>query len=187
MSDVGVETVATNGTTVFAGNTVYIRQGLFTGYQYSVDWNGYNDCTASGNVDHGSYVADVAGSVIVTTINDPQVLYLPTDPDDNVGYAWVSSYTQNVELNGTPQDFDVEWSWEVVGVESVAVPADTFDAVHVSAVYESEDQLGEHEGTLDTYWVEGIGLVKWDEWRPTETGQFILRELSSYSGELFPY
>ena len=78
------------------------------------------------------------------------------------------------------------WSWEIVGLESVTVPAGTFDAVHIHADYNSMDQVGSHLGSLDTYWVRGIGLVKWDEQRPLETGQYILRELQSYSG-VYPW
>jgi len=63
------------------------------------------------------------------------------------------------------------------------VPAGTFNnAIHISATYQSQDPAGSHSGTLDTYWVKGLGLVKWDEQRPSEGGTYILRELQSYSG-----
>ena len=184
--DSGTETVQTGGVTTFEGANVFRRLGEFAGSQFQVEWSGYDNCAVDGNVDHGSMAADNGGKLELTTINSSPVVYLPAEPDVNVGATWTSSFTQDVDINGTLDSYQATWTWEVVGVESVVVPAGTFDAVHVHADYESEDPLGPHEGTLDTYWVEGLGLVRWDEQRPSEGGQYILRELQSYSGPLAP-
>ena len=186
IDDVGEESVSTGGTTTFEGNSVYQRQGTFAGAQASADWTGFDDCTGAGNLDYGSEVLESYSSGSVTTVNDSPVTYLPADPDTQIGYSWTESYTQDVELD-SPQGSEsgswaVVWQFEVSGMESVSVPAGTFNAVHIHADYDSEDFLGAHDGTLDTYWAEGIGLVKWDEQRPSEGGQYILRELSSYAG-----
>jgi len=187
--DTGVESVETGGTTSFQGYTVYQRDGSFVGAQYSADWWGYNDCGAAGNVDHGSYVeVDYGQLETILTVNSPEVMYLPYEPDQAMGYAWASTYTQSVTSSSLGSDsYSAIWNWTVVhDSESVTVPAGTFETVHIQADYTTADPLGSHEGTLDTFWVEGLGLVKWDEQRPTETGQYILRELQSYSG-VFPY
>ncbi len=184
--DSGTETVQTGGVTTFEGATVFQRLGEFAGSQFQVEWAGYDDCAVDGNHDHGSAANDTGGKLAVTTVNSSPVVYLPADPDLNVGATWTSSYTQDVDINGTAGSYQATWQWEVAGVVSVTVPAGTFDAVHVRAEYESEDPLGPHEGTLDAYWVEGLGLVRWDEQRPAEGGQYILRELQSYSGPLAP-
>jgi len=186
VDDVGEESVSTGGTTTFEGNTVYQRLGAFAGTQVSVTWTGFDDCTAAGNLDYGSEVLESYVGATVTTVNDSPVTYLPADPDTQTGYTWTHSYTQDVELDspqgGESGSWAVVWNFAVVGTESVTVPAGLFNAIHIHADYDSEDFLGEHDGTLDTYWVEGIGLVKWDEQRPSEGGQYILRELSSYAG-----
>jgi len=114
------------------------------------------------------------------------VRYLPDDPESQVGLSWTTTYTQDVSVNGTASSYAVQWDWQVVGVASETVPAGTFDAVQVHADYISEDQLGTHEGTLDTFWAEGLGLIRWDEQRPAEGGTYIHRELQSYSGSLVP-
>ena len=183
--DFGTETVTTGGSTYFQGYTVYQRLGSFQGQQYAVDWYGYNNCGAGGNVDYGSNVPDMGGQGAVLTINSPEVMYLPYDPDQAAGDSWTSTYTQMVDSSQGSGSWPANWNWSVVGMESVTVPAGTFNAVHIHADYTTGDPIGDnHVGTLDTYWVEGIGLIKWDEQRSTwpQIPQYILRELQSYSG-----
>ncbi len=184
MSDSGVETVQAGGSTYFQGFTVYQRTGSFAGAQYQVSWWGYDNCEAGGNVDYGSYVTDSQAQATVLTVNSDPVMYLPYNPDQQMGYSWTSSYNQQVDLSIEGSGTDpCTWNWTVVGIESVSVPAGTFNtAIHVSATYQTQDPAGSHSGTLDTYWVKGLGLVKWDEQRPSEGGTYILRELQSYSG-----
>ena len=184
MADTGVETVSTGGSTYFQGDTVYQRTGVFQGGQYSASWWGYDNCGAGGSMDYGSYVAEANGQVSVLTVNDQPVMYLPYDPDQQMGYSWTSSYQQSVDAGSVGNGvYPCSWNWTIEGTETVSVPAGTFNnAIHVSASYTSQDPLGSHTGTLDTYWVKGLGLVKWDEKRPSEGGQYILRELQSYSG-----
>ena len=187
-SDTGVEEVWTDGTTTFDGATVYRRAGAFTGVQagVTIDWEGYDDCGNDGNVDHGSLVSYAPQQATCITTNSSPVRYLPSDPETQLGTAWSTSYTQTVELQGNgqsdTQDYLCEWAWEVVGLETITVAAGTFSAIHVHADYTSSDYIGPHTGTLDTWWAEGIGLLKWDEQRAGEGGQYILRELQSYSG-----
>ena len=182
--DFGTESVSAGGSTYFQGYTVFQRLGTFSGQQYSADWYGYNDCGAGGNIDYGSLaVVNAYQAESITTINSPEVMYLPYNPDQQAGYTWTSSYTQMV--SGTTigaGSYSANWNWQVVGLESVSVPAGTFNGVHVHADYTTGDPLGDHSGTLDTYWAEGVGLLKWDEQRPSEVSQYILRELQSYSG-----
>ncbi len=184
--DSGSESVSSGGSTYFQGYTVYQRMGTFTGAQYSATWYGYDNCEAGGNVDYGSFVQDNGGQVAVTTVNSPQVMYLPYNPDQQAGYSWNTNYTQMVDLSGDQGSFQANWDWTIVGVENVNVTAGNFQAAHIHATYTSEDQLGQHNGTLDTYWVKGVGLAKWDEQRPNEGGLYIYRELTSYGGPLAP-
>ena len=190
VDDTGTETVSPGASTTFEGTTVFPREGVYAGTQVTMNWSGYDQCGVDGNVDYGSYLMDTGAMGSVTTINVTGVLYLPNDPDTMVGHTWTTSYTQTVALEGGGESdetsYNVSWQWEVVGMESVTVPAGTYTAAHIHADYTSEDQIGEHSGTLDTYWVEGLGLVKWDEQRASEGGQYILRELESYSGPLSP-
>jgi hypothetical protein len=188
--DSGTEVVTAGGTATFEGANVFQRTGTFTGSQATVMWTGYDNCGVDGNVDHGSFFENAGQQGSGTTINSPEVLYLPYAPDAQIGYTWQSHYTQTLEAEAQGQgdswDYEVHWIWEIVEMTSVTVGAGTFNAVHIHCDYTTEDPLGEHAGTLDTYWVEGLGLVKWDEQRPAETGQYILRELTSYSGPLSP-
>ena len=190
VDDTGTETVSPGGATTFEGHNVEQRVGTFTGTQVTMNWTGYDQCGIEGNVDYGSYLTDAGGNGSVTTTNDIGVLYLPYDPDTMIGHTWNTNYTQTVAMEGGGESdttpYNVNWHWEVVGMESVTVPAGTYNAVHIHADYTSEDQIGEHGGTLDTYFVDGLGLIKWDEQRPNENGQYILRELESYSGPLSP-
>ena len=182
--DFGTESVQTGGTTSFQGYTVFQRTGGFTGQQYSADWWGYNDCGAGGNTDFGSTaVVYATQQETVTTINSPEVMYLPYNPDQQSGYSWNATYTQTVNTTQLGSgSWAASWDYQIVGLESVSVPAGTYTAVHVHAEYTTGDPVGDHSGTLDTYWAENVGLLKWDESRPSETGQYILRELQSYSG-----
>jgi len=186
--DTGQESVAADGPTTFQGYTVYQRAGNFAGAAQNASWWGYNNCEAGGNVDYGSYVQDAGQQMTVLTVNSPQVMYLPYDPDQQVGYTWNTNYTQMVDAPqlGKPGSFQANWNWQVVGMESVNVTAGSFQAAHIHADYTSQDQLGSHNGMLDTYWVKGVGLVKWDEQRPSEGGLYIYRELQSYGGPLAP-
>jgi len=179
----GTEVVQTGGTTYFYGSNVYQRLGAFTG-ENTGDWYGYNDCGNGGNMDFGSNVSNFGGQGAVLTVNSPEVMYLPYDPDQQAGYSWTSSYSQMVDAgeqgSGT---WSATWNWQVVGMESITVGAGTFNAVHIHADYTTGDVLADsHSGTLDTWWVKGIGLVKWDEQRPSWVGQYVLRELQSYTG-----
>jgi hypothetical protein len=81
-----------------------------------------------------------------------------------------------------PQNYNASYAWRVEGVENVNVQAGNFSTVHISASYTTTDPLGNHSGSLDTYYVEGLGLVLWEESRPQECGSYIRRELVSYSG-----
>ena len=180
--DYGTEVVSSQGSTYHEGNAVYRRIGTFTGAQYTVNWTGYNQCEAGGNHDYGSSVIEAQGQLSVTTYNTPAVMYLPFNP--GAGDNWSAAYTQQVDMgdgNGYAP-FNVSWQFSVVGMQSVSVPAGQFNCVHVQANYTSADPIGNHTGTLDTYWAEGVGLVKWDEQRPGAEGQYILRELVSYNG-----
>ncbi len=185
-SDSGTETVQTGGSGTFQGATVQQRLGEFAGGAYQVDWTGYDSCEADGNHDHGSYVTDGGANIDLTTINTPSVLYLPADPDQQTGYTWTVTYDQQVDANAQSDSWQVTWQFEVLGPATVTVPAGTFDAVQVRAEYDSEDYLGTHAGVLETWWVEGLGLVRWDEQRAAEGGSTILRELQSFSGPLSP-
>jgi hypothetical protein len=188
-TDTGVEEVWTDGTTTFAGATVFRRSGAFTGVQagVTVDWEGYDTCDSDfGNFDHGSLVSYTPQSASITTVNSTPVKYIIASPDTLIGLYWTTAYDQTVELHGNGQtevqDFAADWTWNTVAMETITVPAGTFSAVHIHADYDSADYIGPHTGTLDTWWAEGVGLLRWDEQRPAEGGQYIFRELQSYGG-----
>lgn len=135
-------------------------------------------CGADGNIRTDAYM-DMAGAFgspfkITTKSVDGEIM----PRDLKVGTKWSNKYETEMDLSGManlPKGYEkmsgtVEETSEVVGEESVTVPAGTFDALKVQMTTVSNyvmagpnAQPQVTRGSTTQWWVKGVGMVKQED------------------------
>lgn len=184
VQDTGTETIEVTDRTYSPIYEVFVLTEQFIGPGIERECTRYYGPRYTGNAEYG-YECTAVGVYNEEAEFVPEVTYLPYNPDQQVGNNWSNVYTSVTALTQVgqaPQNSNFSHSLEssIVGMETLTVPAGLFNVIHVHWEYEIEDFWGPHEGYVDAYWAADIGLVKWDEQRPSEMGQYVLKELISY-------
>jgi len=157
----GVE--SSKSRTVEAYEDVGDRKAGIAGYRlrvenangHSLSW--FEDLGAGvGVVRHREQSFDGAGLLEKDEFYDAHKLRVDeTDPHRVPGASWTEVYTETVVKPGEPESTEEETrNWTVESLESVTVPAGTFDALRVRRVSPAG-------GSDKTAWfVEGVGAVR---------------------------
>jgi hypothetical protein len=146
-------------------------------------------CTPAGIVsyDFGSISASGIGALVAMDVTDSSGVWLPAEELLTPGYSWTNNYTTTVSAAAIGADVDMTSTTDetltVVGMETVNVPAGTFEALRVDSTSVSTFG-GMMAGipsmtTNSTYWyVEGVGIVRYVQRSADYSGG---GDLASYS------
>ena len=151
----------------------------------TVHWS----CSSAGIVsyDFGNLTAAGLGNIVNMDVVDSSGAFLPAADLLAPGYSWPSNYT--VVMHVSQEGFDVDWTmvvsetWTATGIESVTVPAGTFEALRVDG-NESVSMTGMGQdvnvAVNMTYWyAKGVGVVRYTS--TTSEGSGSGGELTSYT------
>jgi hypothetical protein len=151
----------------------------------TVHWS----CSSAGIVsyDFGNLSAAGLGNIVNMDVVDSSGAFLPAADLLAPGYSWPSNYT--VVMHVSQEGFAVDWTmvvsetWTATGIESVTVPAGTFEALRVDG-NESVSMTGMGQDvnvTVNmTYWyAKGVGVVRYTS--TTSEGSSSGGELTSYT------
>ena len=145
-----------------------VMEVAFPGGSMETHWT----CTPAGIVsyDFGSISASGLGAMVAMDVTDSSGVWLPPAELLTPGYSWTNSYTTTISALAVGADVDItsttDESLTVVGMETVNVPAGTFQALRVDSTMESTfgGMMMALPGTTSnsTYWfVDGIGIVRY--------------------------
>jgi hypothetical protein len=119
--------------------------------------------------DFGSISGAGLGGIATIDVVDSSGAWLPPAESLVPGYSWSNDYTTVVSSSvaGTSLEITISTSesWTVTGMETISVPAGTFDALRIDGTSTSETSgfMGVSlppSTTSQTYWlVEGVGIV----------------------------
>lgn len=149
-------------------------------------WN----CTSEGIVSYDFGTISIAGmgEIVSMDVTDASGVFLPAASLLAPGYSWSSRYSlaMRVMVEGTALDttMSAAESWSAVGMETVTVPAGTFEALRVegSETISMSGFMG--MGGVDvavnsTYWyARGVGIVRHTS---ASGGHTSVGELTSYT------
>jgi hypothetical protein len=151
----------------------------------TVHWS----CSSAGIVsyDFGTLSAAGMGNVVNMEVVDSSGAFLPAADLLAPGYSWPNNYS--VVMHVSQEGFAVDWTTAVsetltaTGIESVTVPAGTFEALRVDG-NESVSMTGvgqDVNATVSmTYWyAKGVGVVRYTS--STSEGSSSGGELTSYT------
>ncbi len=151
----------------------------------TVHWS----CSSAGIVsyDFGNLTAAGLGDVANLDVVDSSGAFLPAADLLAPGYSWPSNYT--VVMHVSQEGFAMDWTmavsetWTATGIESITVPAGTFEALRVDG-NESVSMTGMGQDvnvTVSmTYWyAKGVGVVRYTS--STSEGTSSGGELTSYT------
>ncbi len=136
---------------------------------FTVNWT----CSSAGitSYDLGNISSSAFGEIVTLEVVNSSGSWLP--PAENLvpGYSWSNDYTMvvsssfegaSVELTTTTSE-----SWSVGGMETVSVPAGTFEALRIdgTSTIETSGFMGisvPPTTTSQTFWyAEGVGIVRY--------------------------
>jgi hypothetical protein len=150
----------------------------------TVHWN----CSSAGIVsyDFGSLNAPGYGNVVNMEVVDSSGAFVPAADLLMPGYSWPDNY--NVVMHFSQEGVALDWTttvsqtWTAVGIESVTVPAGTFEALRVDGD-ESAHMTGFGQDVSvtvsATYWyAKGVGVVRYTT---TSEGSSSGGDLTSYT------
>jgi hypothetical protein len=150
----------------------------------TVHWS----CGSAGIVsyDFGTLSAPGLGNVVKMEVVDSSGAFLPAADLLAPGYSWPNNYS--VVMHVSQEGFAADWTtavsetWTATGIESVTVPAGTFEALRVDG-NESVSMTGlgqDVNATVSmTYWyAKGVGVVRYTS--STSEGSSSGGELTSY-------
>ncbi|MEC8422312.1 MAG: putative metal-binding motif-containing protein, partial [Myxococcota bacterium] len=139
-------------------------------------------CATTGEVSMTGYSLSDGGLTSATVTFSSGRTDLLAVADMSPGTTWRYAYDAEDALFGAL--WSVSGTFEVVGSESVTVPAGTFDALKLQNSYSLVDESGSgysRNSTATSWWVRGLGVVKvTDTDRSGRTWE--QRELQSYTG-----
>jgi len=136
---------------------------------FTVNWT----CSSAGitSYDFGNITSSAFGEVVTLNIVNSSGSWLPPAESLVPGYSWSNGYTMvvssgfegaSVELTTTTSE-----SWSVGGMETISVPAGTFDALRIdgTSTMEMSGFMGisvPPTATSQTFWfAEGVGIVRY--------------------------
>lgn len=168
---------------------VYENMSLPDGSSWTVDT--YISCRASGS-NTGMYITEWQG----TTAGSPPssaMRYLPAEADMGTVGNWSYSFTAGIDPLGLglPTEVSFEGTFAEIGFETVELYDGTFfEAYHVRNTFsETADFFGtpfNQTGTIDAWYVKGLGLVKETIVNDADGAVVLDRTLSGYYGGLSP-
>lgn len=168
---------------------VYENMALPDGSSWAVDT--YISCRAAGS-NTGMYITEWQG----TTAGSPPssaMRYLPAEADMGTVGSWSYAFTAGIDPLGIgfPTDVAFEGTFAEVGFETVELYDGTFfDAYHIRNTFsETADFLGtpfNQTGTIDAWYVKGLGLVKETIVNDADGAVVLDRTLMGYYGGLSP-
>lgn len=148
------------------------------------------DCTSQGIIsyDFGNLSVAGMGEVVSMDVTESSGVFLPAASLLVPGYSWSESYTLvlNVTLEGTSVDMTSSSAetWTAAGIETVSVPAGTFEALRIDGTQNVSVSGFMGMGGVDatnsmTFWfAEGVGIVRYTSSSEGYTG---VGELTAYS------
>jgi len=136
---------------------------------YTVNWT----CSSAGitSYDFGNISSSAFGEVVTLDVVNSSGSWLPPAESLVPGYSWSNDYSMvvsssfegvSVELTTTTSE-----SWSVGGMETISVPAGTFDALRIdgTSTIEMSGFMGisvPPSTTSQTFWfAEGVGIVRY--------------------------
>lgn len=153
---------------------------------FTVNWI----CTSAGitSYDFGNVTSSAFGGVLTMDVVSSSGSWLPPAESLVPGYSWSNDYTTVVSssFEGVSMDITTTTSeaWTVAGMETISVPAGTFDALRIdgTSTTESSGFMGVSlppSTTSQTFWlVEGVGIVRYTTSSEGYSGH---GDLTSYS------
>ena len=151
----------------------------------TVHWS----CSSAGIVSYDFGNSSVAGlgNIVNMDVVDSSGAFLPAADLLAPGYSWPSNYS--VVMHVSQEGFAVDWTtavsetWTATGIESVTVPAGTFEALRIEGNESiSMTGLGQDVNVTVsmTYWyAKGVGVVRYTS--STSAGSSSGGELTSYT------
>ena len=181
----GTARMESYGTDTFAGETMYtLSDTVSAGTMYA--WSGvaYIRCNDSGNDGMYLYGWDVyvQGTPLALEFSAPR-MYLPADSQIGTAGSWTYSYETYLDMGTGPTPVQISGEYNELGFESYSLPdGSSVSAYHLEQRYFVDGGTsGSNSGTLEQWWVEGLGLVK--EVNEQDNGvTALVRELTSFSG-----
>ena len=152
----------------------------------TANWN----CTSEGIVSYDFGTISIAGmgEVISMDVTDNSGVFLPAASLLAPGYSWSNNYSlaMRIMVEGTALDttMSAAESWSAVGMETVTVPAGTFEALRVEGSENISMSGFMGMGGVDvavnsTYWyARGVGIVRYTS---VAEGSSSVGELTSYT------
>jgi len=136
---------------------------------FTINWT----CSSAGitSYDFGNISSSAFGEIVTLDVVNSSGSWLPPAESLVPGYSWSNDYTmvvsssfggESVELTTTTSE-----SWSVGGMETVSVPAGTFDALRIdgTSTMEMSGFMGisvPATTTRQTFWfAEGVGIVRY--------------------------
>ena len=136
---------------------------------FTVNWT----CSSGGitSYDFGNITSSAFGEIVTLDIVNSSGSWLPPAESLVPGYSWSNAYTMvvsssfegaSVELTTSTSE-----SWSVGGMETISVPAGTFDALRIdgTSTVEMSGFMGitvPPSTTSQTFWfAEGVGIVRY--------------------------
>ena len=149
-------------------------------------WN----CTSEGIIsyDFGNISVAEMGEIVSMDVTDSSGVFLPAASLLAPGYSWSENYS--LAMHVTAEGFSIDTtmsaaeSWTAVGMETVSVPAGTFEALRVEGTENISMSGYMGMGGVDTvvhatFWfAEGVGIVRYTS---EAEGYSSVAELTSYA------
>ena len=153
---------------------------------FSTEWT----CTTEGIIsyDFGNISIAGMGEVVSMDVIDSSGVFLPAARLLEPGYSWSASYS--LAMNFTMEGLSVDTttssaeSWTAAGMETVSVPAGTFEAIRVEGTQNFSMSGFMGMGGVDTsvsstFWfAEGVGIVRYTS---SSEGYTSVAELTAYT------
>lgn len=147
-------------------------------------------CTSDGIIsyDFGNISIAAMGEVVSMDVTDTSGVFLPAARLLAPGYSWSENYTlvMNIALEGVSIDTSTSsaGTWTAVGMETVSVPAGTFEAMRIEGTQNVSMSGFMGMGGVDsairsTFWfAEGVGIVRYTS---SSEGYTSVGELTAYT------
>jgi len=157
----------------------------------SFGWEAINYINCSASHPTGLFLTEVdlglslmGGAASPAVFSTPR-MYMPAEADIGNAGSWNYNYSTSIDLGMGAMSVSSSGTYEEIGFESVTLfDGSRVNAWHVQQTYNTQlsgSLPQSFEGTIDSWWVDGLGLVK--EVNLDNTGStFMTRELTGYSG-----
>jgi hypothetical protein len=174
----GQLSTAQEDTITDVGTDAFLVETKAAGTSVVVTWT----CTADGvlwlQTDGGMFSAVSQDATWSTNSFSGVTIPKEIQPGD----TWSSSQEMTAsDANGNSQTFTINANYQAVGIESVSVPAGTFDAMRIDFVMTFTGADAESSFEFSDWFVENVGLVKSAAQQITGGSLSFSQELASYS------